>query len=540
MSQPLFTLLRRGGREDFEEVAALARERGAERIVVGLPLSRAGTHTKQSESITAFAKGLERIAGLPVELWDERHTSQDATRLLSAVGVTGDEQREREHAVAAALMLDDYLAAQRHQSAQPDARTLQGAAELLTEAQREALRQVADAAAAEGVTAYLVGGPVRDFLLGRTPAELDCVIEGDALAVGERLAASGARRRVHASFGTVTVWLTTDAGEVEVDLATARRERYPRPGALPVVEPAPLAEDLRRRDFTINAIAARLTPDGLGEMLDPFGGAADLAAHKLRILHAASFDDDPTRLFRAVQFEVRFGCRMDAETESQARASIARGALATLSGERLGAAVLRALGEGGASVVERLGGLGVWAAMGWPDSAEPVTPLRAAEASDSMAEVNAVRFRLAALAAGLPMERRAALGAELGLDRETRAVFEALSQVDEVAAFMAATARRPSELAARIDRLPPEVVLLAGIIGGEGALHYAERYLREWRHVKPELTGDDLQRLGVERGPRLGDALRALRAAKLDGQVESRSDEEAWLRRWLAGEGSDG
>ncbi len=539
MAQPLFTITRRGGREDFEEVAALARERGAERIVVGVPLMKDGTRTKQAESIAAFAKGLERIAGLPVDLWDERHTSQEATRQLAAVGVSGDERREREHAVAAALLLDSYLATHRAPAPAQSAQSLNGAAALLTEAQREALRQVADAAAALGMPAHLVGGPVRDLLLGRAPAELDCVIEGDALAVAERLAASGTPRRIHEAFGTVTVTLTNSAGALEIDLATARRERYPRPGALPVVEPAALDEDLRRRDFSINAMAARLAPDGLGAIADPFGGAADLAARTIRILHGASFDDDPTRIFRAVQLEVRLGFRMDAETEAQAKDAIARGALATLSGERLGAAVLRVLGEGGATVVERLDDLGVWQAVGWAGGAEPVSWLRAAEASEAMAEVNVVRFRLAALVAGLPPEKRAALGSGWGLERETRAVFEALSQVDEVSVLLTAD-KRPSEIAARVDRLPPEVVLLAGAMTNETARPTAERYLRVWRHVKPELTGDDLQRLGIERGPRLGEALRALRAAKLDSEVSTRADEEAWVRRLLESDGRNG
>src|SRR5437763_10234033 len=180
--------------------------------------------------------------------------------------------------------------------------------------------------------AFLVGGAVRDLLLGRGTVDLDVAIEGDARAVARELAGRlGGEAKEHDRFGTATV----RAGDLTVDLATTRRETYAEPGALPEVEPARLGEDLARRDFTINAMAASLGAAALGELVDPHGGREDLEAGVIRVLHPGSFTDDPTRLLRAVRYEARFGFRMDPETERFARAAIAAGTPSTVSGARI-------------------------------------------------------------------------------------------------------------------------------------------------------------------------------------------------------------
>src|SRR3954470_4663156 len=178
---------------------------------------------------------------------------------------------------------------------------------------------------------HAVGGAVRDALLDRVPRELDLVVEGDAEAVARRAAARvGGTVVVHGRFGTATV----TSGGYPFDLAGARRERYARPGALPdVTLGATLAEDLERRDFTVNAIAARL---GDGALTALPGARADLEAGLLRVLHERSFVDDPTRLLRLARYAARLGFVAEPRTDGLAAAAVAAGAVATVSGERLG------------------------------------------------------------------------------------------------------------------------------------------------------------------------------------------------------------
>ncbi|MET0512505.1 MAG: hypothetical protein ABW135_12595, partial [Thermoleophilaceae bacterium] len=179
---------------------------------------------------------------------------------------------------------------------------------------------------------YLVGGAVRDLLRGARAIDLDIAVEGDsrsaARALAERL---GGLATVHERFGTATV----RTAEVVFDLAATRTETYAEPGALPEVAPAGLVEDLRRRDFSVNAMAVALAGDDLGHLYDPTRGLGDLEAGVIRTLHAGSFLDDPTRLLRAVRYETRLGFQMDEPTERAARAAIAQGAMSTVSGARV-------------------------------------------------------------------------------------------------------------------------------------------------------------------------------------------------------------
>src|SRR6185503_8353177 len=179
---------------------------------------------------------------------------------------------------------------------------------------------------------YVVGGAVRDVLLGRAPHELVFVVEGDAVAVARRAADRlGGRVTVHERFGTATV----EASDVSFDLAGARREHYARPGALPDVElGASLAEDLARRDFTVNAIALHLAD---GELTYHEGAREDLEAGVLRVLHEGSFRDDPTRLLRLARYAARLKFSAEPRTDRLAAEAVAGGAVETVTGSRLGA-----------------------------------------------------------------------------------------------------------------------------------------------------------------------------------------------------------
>ncbi len=203
----------------------------------------------------------------------------------------------------------------------------------LPEGIRGRLLQAGRLADESGLNLYLVGGTVRDLLLGRSRTDIDLAVEGDGIRFAGRLVReTGGRSAPHPPFLTATVDLPEGTS---LDVASARSETYERPGALPRVAPATMDVDLARRDFTINAMAISLNTGRFGDLVDPFGGRADLGRGLVRILHERSFIDDPTRLFRAVRFEQRLKFRLEHGTERRFREAIAGDMIGNLSGPRL-------------------------------------------------------------------------------------------------------------------------------------------------------------------------------------------------------------
>ena len=223
-----------------------------------------------------------------------------------------------------------------------------------------------DIGAVGGESTYLVGGFVRDLLLDRPSLDIDIVIEGDAIRVA-RAVAERWRGKVttHPKFGTATV-TPADLHLPKVDFVTARRETYKAAGTLPIVAPGTITADLQRRDFSVNALAMRLGSTAFGEIVDATGGLEDLAHGRLRVLHDQSYRDDPTRIFRACRYAVRYGfCIADTDTALMRKA---RPVLRDLSGERLRNEIDRVLLEESApEIVTRLTALGVWETIagGW-------------------------------------------------------------------------------------------------------------------------------------------------------------------------------
>ena len=369
--------------------------------------------------------------------------------------------------------------------------------------------------------AYLVGGAVRDLLRGETPLDLDVTVEGDAVelarAAADRL---GGDVEEHDRFGTATL----RAPGVVADFARCRSERYPSPGALPEVEPAPLEEDLRRRDFTVNAMAAALAPDERGRLVDPCGGRADLDARSIRILHERSFLDDPTRLLRAVRYEARLGAAMDARTEELALEAIAAGALATVSGKRIRAELVLLLEEPEMpAAIERVCRLGLDRAL-YPCLL--CDPDRAASAALGAAEVGADRA-LAVLAALIAPDADAL---HPWLDRLafTRYERDRVARAAATGPHLAHALRADlpdSELHRMLHGEPLEAlaVALAWSAPGRAIL----RYVSDLRGARLEVSGADLLAAGVPESPALGRALDETLRRKLDGEVSGREQELA-------------
>jgi tRNA nucleotidyltransferase (CCA-adding enzyme) len=380
--------------------------------------------------------------------------------------------------------------------------------------------------------AFLVGGAVRDLLLGRTTVDLDVAIEGDARAVARELARRLDGEAVeHERFGTATV----RAGDLVVDLATTRRETYPEPGALPEVEPAGLAEDLGRRDFTINAMALGLSGHAFGALEDPYGGRDDLEAKVIRVLHGRSFNDDPTRLLRALRYEARFGFRMDKQTEDLAREAAGGAGFSTVSGARVRDELLDLLAEHEApAAVARLHELSLDRAL---DPSMDADPELVASAQLASAETGADRALagLAALVSSAP-DRLAGWLEDLHLGRPaTDAVMRAAVKGPQLASTLR-NELAPSAVHAVLSCEPPEALALALARGAPG--DPVLRYLADLRGVRLEITGNDLIEAGVPESPELGRALEETLRRKLDGRVSGREEELRLALALARGEGA--
>jgi tRNA nucleotidyltransferase (CCA-adding enzyme) len=353
-------------------------------------------------------------------------------------------------------------------------------------------------APADGVR--LVGGAVRDLLLERPPRELDLVAEGDVDAAAARL---GGEVTAHDRFGTARV----AAGACAFDLVRARAERYVRPGALPEVRPGTLEEDLRRRDVTVNAMALAL--DGALTAVD--GALDDLRAGVLRVLHDASFVDDPTRVWRVARYAARLGFAVEEHTRALAGAADP----STVSGDRLGAELRLALREPDASAAfEALRDLN---AAYLPDGFDPRPRGLAAALELLPADGRADLLTLAACTAG--MDARALLRwlDDMGFTAAERDLVAASSR------FFTGplrAARTNSQIARAARGAPVEAVALAG-----GA--NARRWIDELRHVRLEINGDDLLAAGIPEGPEIGARLQRALERKLDGEVRGRDEELA-------------
>jgi tRNA nucleotidyltransferase (CCA-adding enzyme) len=367
---------------------------------------------------------------------------------------------------------------------------------------------------------YLVGGAVRDLLRGAEIVDIDVAVEGDARAVSRALAERvRGEAREHERFGTATV----RADDLSVDLAATRRETYPEPGALPLVEEAGLQDDLARRDFTINAMALGLSGDDLGHLYDPRGGRADLDGGVVRVLHERSFVDDPTRLLRALRYEARLGFRMDPDTELLARDAAAEGGLRTVSGARVRDELMDLLAEPELpSGIVRMRELGIDRAMHTAMKADAELVASAALGAVALGADRAL-VSLAALCA--PAAERLDLWlADLHLAAWDR---DAVARAARVAPRLASELRlhehTPSELRALLGRETLIALSLALAMGAPS--EPILRWVTELQGVRLEISGDDLLAEGVPEGPALGRALDETLARKLDGLVRGREQE---------------
>jgi tRNA nucleotidyltransferase (CCA-adding enzyme) len=368
----------------------------------------------------------------------------------------------------------------------------------------------------------LVGGAVRDLLLGRSPRELDVVVAEDAHELAGELAVSldaQAQITAHERFGTAV--LDWEGGRV--DVAQRRAESYATPGALPQVRPGDVHEDLARRDFTVNAIALGLGGAQLGHVLCVEHALADLEARRLRVLHERSFQDDPTRLLRLARYRARLQFAPEPYTAELASRAIAAGALGTVTPARVGAELRLALEEADAiSALEALRELGLLQALQPGLSFDAELARRALELlpADGRPDLLLLACALTPLADGAPRQAEETIYELLDRLEFTAGDRERVLRSTLAAGALAARLRKthqPSQLHELLHPHTVEAVALAGAIGH--AAGAAGEWLERLRHARLEIDGNDLLAAGVPSGPEVGARLAAALSLKLDGKL---------------------
>jgi tRNA nucleotidyltransferase (CCA-adding enzyme) len=394
------------------------------------------------------------------------------------------------------------------------------------------VRTVGRTAARCGFNSYLVGGIVRDILLNRPPADIDIMVDGDAVRLaGEMARQADGKLTIHKAFGTATFKL----GNYRVDLSTCRSETYDRPGALPKVKPGDIRQDLFRRDFSINALAICINPGRFGLLIDYYGGSQDLKDKLIRISHAKSFQDDATRIMRAVRYEQRLDFKLEHNTLKLLRRDLEM--LDTISSDRLKREVMLWLGEAGpGKIVRRASQMGILPklhpALKWN------RPMQVAFSRSA-----------ACNAAGNPVITYFCLLVyQLGED----ALYELLLRLNllgsrcdllshqglalkEKQAMLDNPSIKNSELYFLLRDTDPAVLQAVWLYPNPSMVRKnLHIFLTKLRHVKTLLTGNNLTLLGIKQGPQMGTILTKLLTARLDGVVKTRAEEEKLARR-LAG-----
>lgn len=388
-----------------------------------------------------------------------------------------------------------------------------------------------------GLSVYAVGGCVRDLLLGRPILDLDITVEGAAFPLAATVAARlGCPVVRHHRFGTATLRFPDGDG---VDFAGTRKETYPYPGALPVVIPGSLTEDLFRRDFAINAMAVSLSAASFGQVVDPWGGLSDLKAGRIRVLHDRSFLDDPTRIIRAFRFASRFGFRFGEPTRRLLVDALRHDAPRTVKTERYFMAFRKTFTEPSPercwrhmakakafgflgkrfspdfALIHRVGA-GIARLARQPQYKEADWPMIYFLALLSGGDRNAIL-------------QRAGMFAFTHQERENLLAATTLSRVEK---SLRKKRLKSSEAYTLLNVLPRATVLFLRVSSRVRRVQQlAERFLWTWSEMRPQLNGNDLARMGVPSGRAVGEVLQQLHLKRIDGEITSPAQERAEVKR---------
>ena len=394
------------------------------------------------------------------------------------------------------------------------------------------LHSAGEHAARDGYRLFLVGGMVRDLLLARPTRDPDLLVQtatptmNDAPSLAAILAtALGGEVLSYSQFGTAKLHVSG----FDVDLATARQETYASPGALPDVHSATVEEDMARRDFTVNALAADLAPDTFGALLDLHDGAEDLQQGVLRVLHDRSFQDDPTRLLRAVRYETRLGLHMTSESEAAARRDAE--CLKNVSGDRIRHELERIFDEPQPELaLARADDMVLFPALA-PSLDWTSDLTRAARNLREAGHETTPLLFLALLSLPLTQGNSEALVGWLNAPAPWAEVIRDTYTLRVRLPSLSGDRVLPSQAYARLSGLAMESILAwSALAPDQSTRGLLLSFLMKWRLMKPQLTGDDLLALGVPQGPLVGELLQDLLNARLDDIIVTREAEEDYVR----------
>ncbi|MBQ7155082.1 MAG: CBS domain-containing protein [Synergistaceae bacterium] len=401
------------------------------------------------------------------------------------------------------------------------------------------LRRVGAKAQELGMKAYLVGGTVRDILMGVSNTDIDISVEGDAEKLVSSWDEKGCKATLHGRYKTGTI--TFPDGE-KVDVATARREFYEYAAATPTVQNSSLRQDLGRRDFTVNAMSISLSEDDWGTLMDNFGGRADLKDKQLKILHNLSFVEDPSRVLRGVRLEQRLNMKFEDNTLRLLKSAVRGGLLELLSTTRIRAELeLDAKESGFRKIVMRMQELGVWESLFAGMYVSPAAYHRLNILQHFMTQIrrHGIDFKgmewLAKMAVvftdSKPEVRFSAMDRMNLNPNEREQLTKCFQRWPEVEKFCSGKkAVKNSEAYLFFKEYGPvPLVYWLTCLKSREARRLIIEHMELWMGYKGELTGKDLQAMGLK-GKTIGDALNTIKLAVIDGEINSREDEEEFVR----------
>jgi tRNA nucleotidyltransferase (CCA-adding enzyme) len=399
------------------------------------------------------------------------------------------------------------------------------------------LKAAGETAERMGFNSYLVGGSVRDLLLGQENLDIDIVVEGDAIRFARELAGQlQAKVRSHHRFGTAH--LSTEG--LELDVATARTEYYESPAALPKVETSSIKRDLYRRDFTINTLAVKLNPRDFGQLIDFFGGQRDLREKTIRVLHNLSYVEDPTRAFRAIRFSERFGFKLSKHTENLIKSAIQMNLFGMLSGSRLYDELMLAFNETNpVRTLRRLADFGLLKVIHRDLRFDERLEMTLASMYETIAwynllyleeKVDAGILYLMALLSNLPdTGRKEALDRLSAPPRGRKVIVKSMSQSGEILRRL--PLHDPAAIYHLLKNVDTEIILFSmALTQDTEKKKEISRYLVEMRKTGPLLKGRDLLKFGIPQGPVYSKILNDLLEAQLRGEVKTVEDEKNFVR----------
>lgn len=413
------------------------------------------------------------------------------------------------------------------------------------------LRELGRVSQELGFQTYLVGGMVRDMLLDITNLDIDVVVEGDGIALARGYAKDrDCRVTAHERFGTAII---SFADGFKIDVATARTEYYDQPAALPVVEASSLKLDLYRRDFTINTLVIGLNTKDFGRLVDFFGAYRDLKDETLRVLHNMSFIEDPTRILRAVRFELRFGFSIGKPTMRLLNKAVSLRVLSRLSGQRLFQELKYLLKEDNPNAtIARLAELEILEQL-HPDLAtgkQVLTVLRNTEEvlawwrlTDQPRSCQVWLIHLYALLAFFRPSQTVSFCDRMDIrDRLRERIIKDKADAEQALEQLSDADRRSNSSLYRLLRpLSIEALLFAMTkTYRRQTRQVIANYLTQLSRTKISLSGKDLQKLGVRPSPLYRQVLDRVLNARLDQQVRTKAEELALAREILAESGDQG